>query len=78
MLFFFERIFSPVASAKTKARNKVPLSLFDAVMRIRPKLLISNKCFNEFPPTAEMLKDFINDKSYTLKSICSVRMTVRN
>ena len=51
-----ERIFSPVSSVKTKARNRMQLNLHDAIVRVRAGLLLSSKCYKDFTASPEMLK----------------------
>ena len=60
-----ERVFSLVASVKTKARNRMQLQLLDSITRIRAEFLISRKCCNEFVPTQQMLDDFVAEKVYS-------------
>ena len=64
-----ERIFSPVSSVKTKARNRLQLNLFDAIVRVKAELLLSSKCCKDFTASPEMLKkNFTSDKVYALCS----------
>ena len=51
-----ERIFSLVSSVKTKTRNRMQLSLLDAMVRVRAEVLLSSKCCKEFIASSEMLK----------------------
>ena len=53
---------------KTKARNRLQLSLLEAIIRIRAELLSSNKCCKEFVPSTKMLNRFKADILYSNKS----------
>jgi hypothetical protein len=64
----FERKFSLVSSVKTKARNRMQLSLLDAILRVRAELLLSSKCCIDFTASPEMPKNFTLDKVY---AVCS-------
>jgi len=66
LLAVVERIFSPVSSVKTKARNRVQLNLLYAIFRVRAELLLSSICCKYFTASPEMLKNF------TLDEVCAV------
>ena len=67
-------LLSPLSSSrritctKTKARNRLQLSLLEAIIRIRVELLSSNKCYKEFVPSTKMLNRFKADIIYSKKS----------
>ena len=63
-----ERMFSLLTCIKTKARNRLQLALLEAIIRIRAELLVSNKCCNDFVPSANMLKRFKAEILYCKKS----------
>jgi hypothetical protein len=46
------------------------LNLLYAIVRVSAELPLSSKCYNDFTPSPEMLKNFISDKVY---AICSTR-----
>ncbi|XP_076802430.1 uncharacterized protein LOC143446600 [Clavelina lepadiformis] len=62
-----ERVFSLLTCIKTKARNRLQLSLLEATIRIRAELLTSNKCCKEFVPSTKMLSRFKADILYSKK-----------
>ena len=57
-----------ITCIKTKARNRLQLSLMEAIIRIRAELLFSNKCCKEFVPSTKMLNRFKADILYSKKS----------
>ena len=57
-----------ITCIKTKARNRLQLSLLEAIIRIRAELLSSNKCCKEFVPSTKMLSTFKADILYSKKS----------
>ena len=63
-----ERMFSLLTCIKTKARNRLQLSLLEAIIRIRAEILTSNKCCKEFVPSTKMLNKFKADILYCKKS----------
>ena len=63
-----ERMFSLLTCIKTKARNRLQLSLLEAIIRIRAEILTSNKCCKEFVPSPKMLNKFKADILYCKKS----------
>ena len=56
-----------ITCIKTKARNRLQLSLLEAIIRIRAELLSSNKCCKEFVPSTKMLNRFKVDILYSKK-----------
>ena len=63
-----ERVFSLLTCIKTKVRNRLQLSLLEAVIRIKADLLSSNKCCKEFVPSTKMLNRFNAENLYSQKS----------
>ncbi|KAF8777684.1 Zinc finger protein 862 like protein [Argiope bruennichi] len=59
-----ERVFSLLTCVKTKARNRMKLSLLEAIIRIRTEFLLSNKCCKDFLPSDAMIKNFRSDALY--------------
>ena len=56
-----ERIFSVVSAVKTKSRNRMTLSMLDAIIRIRTYLMERDKCCRDFVVTHAMLQRFTVD-----------------
>ena len=63
-----ERVFSLLTCIKSTARNRLQLALLEAIIRIRAELLVSNRCCNDFVPSANMLKRFKAEILYCKKS----------
>ena len=63
-----KRMFSLLTCIKTKARNRLQLSLLEAIIKFRAELLSSNKCCKEFVSSTKMLNRFKADILYSKKS----------
>ena len=59
-----EKIFSIVASVKTKARNRMQLPLLDAIIRIRADFMLSGKCCKNVQASPKMLQNYAADNVY--------------
>ena len=61
-----ERVFSLVTCIKTKPRNRMQLSMLDALVRIRTEMILNEKCCVKFKITPRMLEMFKTDTVYQL------------
>ncbi|GFO11547.1 Zinc finger mym-type protein 1 [Plakobranchus ocellatus] len=59
-----ERMFSLVTNIKTKPRNRLQLSILEAIVRIRSDMIIANKCCREFIVTKSMIQLFDSKTLY--------------
>ncbi|KAK3745876.1 hypothetical protein RRG08_015603 [Elysia crispata] len=51
-----ERIFSLVTAVKTKPRNRMQVSLLEAIIRIRATQILSGKCCHHFSASQSMIE----------------------
>lgn len=53
---YVERLFSLVTAVKTKPRNRMQVSLLDAIIRVRATQILSGKCCQHFSASHDMIE----------------------
>ena len=61
-----ERVFSLVTAVKTKPRNRMQVTMLDAIVRIRTEMIQAGKCCVDFKVTREMLNNLDSNTLYDL------------
>eukprot|EP00795_Rhopilema_esculentum_P000533 gene533-10216_t len=61
-----ERIFSYATNVKTKNRNRMGVTMVEAIVRIRSQLHFGEKCCKDFVPSQKMLSLFNSDIQVSL------------
>ncbi|KAL7295755.1 hypothetical protein TKK_0011098 [Trichogramma kaykai] len=68
-----EWVFSLMNATKTKVRNKMMLTLLNAILRLKVHLYSRNVCCKQFSITENMLKDFVSSNVYATASENSIK-----